>query len=312
MAHSPIILVPLDGSALAERAVRLACQLATAGRGKLILLRVLPISAGIATPLLLVSDPVADEARLVREAEAYLEQIAQPLRASLDVQTVVASGSAPEAILDEIALRNVGLIVMSTHGRSGIGRWVYGSVADEVMRRASVPVVLVPAHARPELADDRPPRLLVPLDGSDVAQEALGPAADLARQLGGQLTLLQVIVPPSYSFSEAAAPDAYDPTGEREIAFRYLDGLARDLSDRGFVAWTRDAVGPAADSIVGAAFQIGADLIVMSTHGHSGLARLVLGSVATDVIQQTAIPVVVYRPSAARVRSEAGHASAPM
>ncbi|HEX5416314.1 MAG TPA: universal stress protein, partial [Chloroflexota bacterium] len=148
------ILVPLDGSKLAERALAIARDLAGALGARLTLLRVIaPNAAG-------------EGGEAQADAETYLRDVAKRLGGS-EVTADVRSGDAAPVILAEVEQRGIDLIAMSTHGRSGIGRWIYGSVADEVVRHAPVPVVLVPAtSALREWPTDRPPRLLVSLDFS--------------------------------------------------------------------------------------------------------------------------------------------------
>src|ERR1051326_3917222 len=92
------------------------------------------------------------------------------------VETTIPWGEPTDEILEQVRSARADLVVMATHGRSGLGRWLYGSVADEVLRRASVPIFLVPPGSYEPWSADRAPRILVPLDGSQLSQAALGPA----------------------------------------------------------------------------------------------------------------------------------------
>src|SRR5207253_5755743 len=124
-------------------------------------------------------------------AQAEFQSVIDGLRKDgLDVEGHFAEGPAADVIYAQAAASRASLIVMSTHGHGGLGRWLYGSVADEVLRRVPVPVLLVSAVCTQTLADDQPLRVVVPLDGSDLAEEALGPARDLAVTLGSALLLL--------------------------------------------------------------------------------------------------------------------------
>jgi nucleotide-binding universal stress UspA family protein len=192
---------------------------------------------------------------------------------------------------------------MSTHGHGGLGRWLYGSVADEVLRRMPVPVLLVSAVCtQTAWAENKPARVVVPLDGSSLASEALRPARDLATALGGEMLLLAVVEP------TVVYPDGYLERGvdletvETQQASHYLDTVATAQRTASSVppVSTRVAHGDAAAEICAVDRAVGADAIAMATHGRGGLARLLLGSVATRTIHQSSVPVLVYRPVAVR------------
>ncbi len=289
------ILVTLDGSAFAERALPYARMIAESSQARVILLRVIsPTEGG--------SDSAAtDQTQQVRDAEAYLAEVSTRLGA-VPVDRKVVVGVPGEVIVGEIARSAVDLIVMSTHGRSGLGRWVYGSVADEVMRRSPVPVLLVPAECQPTAWKDRAPRILVPLDGSELSEEALDPALELAKVLGAELRLLRVVepYPAAYAYADPSAYIMIDPTPELEAARAYLDQVAVRLREKGAVVDVKEEFGFAVTTITDTARAQAVDLIAMSTHGSSGLRRLIMGSVATGVVQRAAVPILIVRPAAAR------------
>jgi nucleotide-binding universal stress UspA family protein len=188
---------------------------------------------------------------------------------------------------------------MSTHGRSGLGRWLYGSVADQVLRRANVPVMLVSPGCPGSWAENSPVRVMLALDGSDQAAEALGPATELAAALQAEIILLKVVESPETIYSEVALQAERIQVAERAEADAYLEKIAAQL--RPSTPWpvaVRVARGPAAATIASTARDVHADAIVMATHGRAGLARIVLGSVTTGVLQQANVPLLVYRPSA--------------
>jgi nucleotide-binding universal stress UspA family protein len=292
------ILVPLDGSQLAERALSYAEVMAKANGARILLLRVVP------APRFAVGDPTPDQARAIRDAEAYLADAAAKLTKPTIIETAVFVGDAADSIIEEIDLRNVDLVVMSTHGRSGFGRWVYGSVADEVMRHAGVPVLLVPVSCQVSWPSSRPPRLLVPLDGSDLARVALVEAADLATWLEAEMYALRVVSPIAYAYSDSAPYLNYNPTEDLKEAHSYLDAVVADLCSRGQTIRVLEAVGPVAAMIAATAAEQGVDLIVMSTHGNGGITRLLMGSVTTGVIQQSWVPIMIIRPRAVRQHAE--------
>ncbi len=296
------ILLTLDGSPFAERALPYARMIAEASQARVILLRVVsPTEGG-------TDAASADQTQHVRDAEAYLSEVSTRL-GSVPVDRKVAIGIPGEIIVGEISQETVDLIVMSTHGRSGLGRWVYGSVADEVMRRSTVPVLLVPAECQPTTHKDRAPRILIPLDGSELSEEALDPALELAKVLGAELRLLRVVepYPAAYAYADPSAYIMIDPTPELEAARAYLDQIAERLRAKGAVVEVKEEFGFAVTTITDTARAQAVDFIAMSTHGSSGLRRLIMGSVATGVVQRAAVPILIVRPAAVR---ETAHDSA--
>jgi nucleotide-binding universal stress UspA family protein len=181
------ILVPLDGSALADRAVPFAATIATRAGWSLLLLRAVDtLSAPTETAGL----------ALKHEAQERLDATAAALTAgSINAATRVVDGQAVTAILDATADEHVSLVAMSTHARGGLGRLIYGSVADAVLRHAPVPVLTVPPHGLDEWPPDQRIKILVPLDGSQVSKAALAPACELADVLGVAAARLRSDVP---------------------------------------------------------------------------------------------------------------------
>lgn len=298
------ILVPLDGSPLAERALPYAELLAQALEARLVLVRAVVAHTfpGV--------DPTDAQVRAVEEAEAYLAGLAARLaERGLAVETATPYGDAVQEILLEIDLRRADLVVMATHGRSGLGRWVYGSVAAGVLARSPVPVLLVrawqPSLAAPPIA--KQPRLLVPLDGSEFAEEALPVAVRLAERLGGSLVLVQAVpVPmPVAVPGGVVVPEAFDLDSAQAEAHAYLrrvaDRLAREHP--GLESQVEVRVGLAADAIVAASRDHHAALVVMATHGRTGVGALLLGSVADAVLRQGSVPLLLVRPAAMRAPS---------
>ncbi len=287
---SGIILVPLDGSVLAERAVPYAHTLAAAMEAEILLVRAVEVSS--------TRDARrgGDLAERTREARTYLDEIAARLGNLVRVETVVLAGDPTTAILGEIERKHVSLLVMSTHGMAGIGRWIYGSVADQVIRQTDLPILLIPAHCQLRWTDTQPHRIVVPLDGSSFAEEALGPASDLAQALGAEIVLMHVIVPPTYTYADVTSYVYYDPSDDRAEACRLLEDVAYGLRVRGIRTAIHDAVGFPAMAIAEATSKLGGTLIAMSTHGRGGVSRRLMGSVATGVIQRATAPVLIVRP----------------
>jgi len=287
------ILVPLDGSPFAERALAVAQGLAQGTPARLILVRVVHV---LAIPGI---DSREEQWTALADAQKYLDATVARLRPShLVSETAVPYGDAAAEILLEIDLRSADLVVMATHGRSGVGRWLYGSVADQILRRANVPIVLVPPAATHLWPTDRRPVILVALDGSTLAEAALAPATALAMSQHAQLVLLRVVPLPSYvSYGEAGAYAADDTDAYVSGARSDLLTLAQPLRSCVESVRVRTEVGDPATCIAQAARDEQADMICMATHGRSGLTRLVLGSVASGVLGHAQAPVLLVRPA---------------
>lgn len=290
------ILVPLDGSDIAAQVLPHASYQAQRWGSQVVLLRVLesqPANVGWFAKSTALPDPA--------EAEAYLERTAQELTAEgLDVDYVLEHGLPAETIIDVAGGAQVDLITMSTHGRSGIGRWVYGSVADKVLQGADIPIFLIRAEPDPEpVAVTGYRRLLVPLDGSELAELALSHAERWAQTCNAEIILLRVPTLPSYT---PLGPEAtmLVPTLLSEAyqeADSYLANVSRRLKAKGLVIH-RAAVDPGAvaETVIDYARESAVDCIVMSTHGRSGLRRWVYGSVADRVLRGADLPILLIRP----------------
>ena len=294
------ILVPLDGSAFAEQALPLATDVACKAGAALNLVRVHMLYA-LTEPACawLPFYPSADAA-LKQQEQAYLGAVSQRLTCpKKPIASCLAVGMEADAILEQAQASKVDLIVMTTHGRGPASRFFLGSVADEVVRRAPVPVVLLRPHDPPEEPAAPPSitKVLVPLDGSALAEEVLGPAATLARLLGARCTLLRVVEsrlhPPAAPHAGELPPDPR--VGE---ARSYLRGVGEKLNGQSIRSDVQVVVSPhSAGAILEAAQTEPGTLIALATHGHGGFRRMLLGSVADKLIRAAAGPVLVYRPT---------------
>jgi nucleotide-binding universal stress UspA family protein len=311
------ILVPLDGSARAGRALPYATTLAGAERARLVrrAQRCLePTWAGSAASqaparLILVravkthafpgTDPGPAQVAAIEEGEKDLAGVADQLRTDgLEVEPHIYYDEPAQAIQDAARRHRADLIVMSTHGRTGPGRLVYGSVADAVLRHAEVPVLMVPPGAERPWPADRPLRILVPLDGSELAADALTAAQSLADAFGADLVLLRAIEPRYYPlYGEGYASIPIDDEVLQAEALRYLEQVAAPLRDGARTVQVRVTAGRATSQIVRVAREEGIDLIAMATHGRGGLARLVLGSVAAEALHRADVPLLLTRPT---------------
>ncbi|MFQ5341384.1 MAG: universal stress protein [Anaerolineae bacterium] len=290
------ILIPLDGSDLAAQALPHGVLQARKFGAQLVLLRVVePMPAPVAE-WVVVEDLSTVQARV----ETYLADVEKALAAEgLDVECHSRFGPSAETIVAFAGAEDIDLITMSTHGRTGIGRWVYGSVADKVLRGAETPVFLVRvSRAEQSVAEPNYHCILVPLDGSEVAELALPYAEIWTRAFDGEVVLLRVPTLPAYV---SLGPDAsmLVPsllTEAYEEADAYLANAVRKLKAKGLTVH-KAAVEPGAiaDTIIDFARDAGIDCIVMSTHGRSGLGRWVYGSVADRVLRGAGVPVLLVR-----------------
>jgi nucleotide-binding universal stress UspA family protein len=295
------ILVPLDGSALAERALPYVQLLAPALGTHVRLLHAFR-TAHLAQPIGKQADqpPVGDYAagdwrswpawELPGDGvENYLAAQATKLRAGgLRVEVASRPGRPATAIVEAAAQADT-LIAMATHGYQGLKRWSLGSVADEVLHTTHAPLLLVRGGQAPR--DIR--RILLPLDGSGFARQALPAALDLAIGTGAELIVLQSVAGSVEEYI-AAAPQisALRTALGREVtqAYTLRGGLAQSA-----VVTPTVVVGAAADAIVEETERRRVDLIVMATHGYQGLKRWRAGSVAEDVLHMTSVPVLLVR-----------------
>jgi nucleotide-binding universal stress UspA family protein len=299
------ILVPLDGSPFAEQAVPLASRIAQRAGSKLRLALVHqlpPAPVDMAGARLFTSIELATR----RSERGYLRGVQAKLRAGGTrlSSAVTLTGAAGPALAQYVRDLGIDLVVMATHGRGGIRRAWLGSVADHLIRDLEIPVLLVrPVEGGP--APDRPPgmgQILVPLDGSALAEEALDAAAALARIWDTELTLLQVVPPVLLSTDPALPlPSAYDEeltTMCRTQAQDYLDDVAERMRGQGLRATGVAVVGwSAVGSILDVARPERVALVALATHGQGGLRRLALGSVADKLVRGADVPVLVYRPA---------------
>jgi nucleotide-binding universal stress UspA family protein len=240
---------------------------------------------------------------LHQQAQAYLDTQAQTLRsAGIEVTSEVRTGSPAETIVEVAAAHMPGaLIAMATHGYSGLRRWALGSVADKVIHATDAPVLLVRGQAQPVVQPPR--RILTPLDGSGLSRQALPLASEIARAAHAELILLRAVVPMIEAY--IGAPVLGRPLVENsetlnalhEYALDELKAEAASLRAEAPRVLTRAIIGYPAEVIIDEAREMDVDLIVMATHGYSGLRRWALGSVADKVLHATTTPLILVRAS---------------
>ena len=284
------IVVPLDGSPAAERVLAYVARLPSR---QVRLLQVFPDVSD------LVPDPeLLDAWRRARaeDAEAYRGHAAGLLHEQgREVDQAWAFGEPAEQIVTAAAPGD--LIAMSTHGRGLAGRVLLGSVADRVVRHAAAPTLLVRAGERPtggaEVA-----RLVVPLDGSKLAEQALPVAAELARELGVPVRLVRALdvdlvraavqAGPAVAAAHAASQARLE-TG----ILAELEARAASLREQGVAATAEVLHGAAVPALLAAL--VPDDLLVLTTHGRGNVGRWLLGSVAEPLVRQAVAPVLLVR-----------------
>lgn len=288
------ILVPVDGSPLSERALRYAIPIAERHGARLTLLQVvapiLPAIAGGGAP---VRDPALD-AEWADEDRRAVERVAKRARkqTAVQVDVVFRRGRAAQEIAEYAKDQSIDLVVMCTHGRGGFERLWLGSVADALLRQLTVPTLLVRAArgaALPEPGATLFPRVLVPVDGSPHAEQAVQAALTLVGDTPVAVTLLSVVHPTAAMGAKAFPSDA-----ERELCARYLEPLAVRHRGPGRSIEVETAVtANVGKAIVEHAKRHDASLVALATQGLGGVQRFVVGSVADKLIRTAPMPVLV-------------------
>jgi len=309
------VLVPLDGSAFAEQALPMAEVICRAYNAPLTLLSVLqPQRLPFTFPLTPAWEERMEAMRV--EREAYLSRVAAELIASgIETGYIVQVGTS---VVEEInvLMNEIGgvetrketgdsaerkgyeppgnLIVMSTHGRSGIPRWLIGSVASKVIQQVTQPVLLIRpiTEARERLWQPRLRKLLVALDGSEFAERVLPYARTLATRFGSELLLLTVPEVPEAQMYGPMADAVKEIRLQAEEKIReYLEGVAETLREEGLRVHILVTGSGPARTIVSVSETEAIDLIMLATHGRGDLDRLFMGSVADRVVRHTRCPV---------------------
>jgi len=308
------ILVPLDGSALAEHILPYVRALAPLLNAQIHLLEVVPepahepVSSGGLVMLYAGGDALDHEQSRQRweleeafaRAETYIDAQTSRLEdANLIVHSNIVGGQPAQVIVDLARDRHAKLVAMATHGRGGLQRWALGSVADRVAQASAAPVLLVRATPHPAPIDFSLKHILVPLDGSELARQALPLACELAQAAQAKITLIQAISPkiegypslltqplPSYGVILNAL---------RVAAQQELEQVVGQIRRPDIPIEIAVVTGHAAEVIVDEAAKRTASMIVMATHGYGGLRRWALGSVADQVLHATNLPLMLVR-----------------
>jgi nucleotide-binding universal stress UspA family protein len=307
------ILVPLDGSTAAEHALPVALSLARRLGAALRIVHVHITAWGVYGEGGLYGALVDQEVR--DGMQAYLNETVQRISTAAEVSltSTFLEGLVPDAIKRHAADANVDLIVMTTHGRGPMARFWLGSVSDALVRQMSIPVLFVPPNdIRVDLSQEPViKRIVISLDGSQLAEQVLEPAMALATAAEADVVLLRVIQQwtPDHDSPDAPRMSGLRPEllkqmqeadqQEQAAAEKYLAQLVEKLRAPSMNVQSRLVRhGQPATAILEEASTLAVDIIALATHGHGGLKRLLLGSVADKVLRGATTPVLVYRPVA--------------
>ena len=284
---SRTVVIALDRSDVSARALPFAQQVAQLWRGRLVLVHAL----------------VSQDAHAPVPVERELRSIVQDLNAlGITAEAVIRQASPAQAIVDVVREREADLIVMASHQRHGLNRWLRGSITEDVLARTPAPLLMIPAEGASPFGPRR--RILVPLDGSPTGEAALDFLR--GRSTNGPIELLlmrvvshmPVMVGADATFSvEALSPAELE--AELQEARAYTARLGDSIADSSVVVRHQviEAAEPVARVILEAAAHERADLIALGTHAKTGVSRLVLGSVSEEILERSPIPVLLVRPT---------------
>ncbi len=294
--HFKRILVPLDGSRLAESILPVVTTLARCLHAKICLLHIIEENA----PHSVHGFPHLTSAQ---EAEAYIAGIAAGIESEIEVEQHVHGTEEHNVALsvarhaDEL---EADMIALCTHGRSGLRRAVSGSIAQQVLRRVKIPVIL----ARPDMrAPSTIESLMLPLDSQREGEVALPIAAEIARACGAALHLVSVIPTVSTLTGDKSAAARLSPiataatldTQVDEEVRPYLDQILEQLAEDGVEAGAFMRRGNIGQALIKEAAQNRADLIIIATHGRAGLGALFIGSIAAGLVTKVSQPLLLVR-----------------
>ena len=293
------ILIPLDGSETAEAILPFAQEIAKNTQGQIVLVTAVQQTG--------VWDATLSLQVLDKEEQAAADYVKTKAAAlGPNVTSRVTRGEAAEAILTVAEDEKADLIGISTHGRSGLSRWLFGSTATKILESSPVPVLFL----HPKKGEDKGApgpvvkKILVPMDGSPEALSVLPVVEGFAKAVGASLVLFHAVPPiTSYpGYETAGLAGVGDILKDlQEQAKQILTRTAADVKSRGVEATAAIVIETSVDGILRAADELNVDLIAIGTHGRGGLGRMVLGSTADGVVRRSAdVPCLV-------VRSTAGH-----
>lgn len=290
------ILVPLDGSKLAELALYKAAELSAKFDSEAYLLH--------------VTKPRVRETHL---HHGYLKHASDLIRVYIngfggikaDIKTIIEYGDPTKSILRFVSKNKIDLVVMSTHGRSGLKKWWLGSTANEVARESGIPVLLVRANMNKAAMETPVAKILVPLDGSKFAQQILSHVEMIAANLGSEIVLIRIVesleeteVDTKEKGEEIIVLKKYTNMIRSTLENRakaYLERVEKSMLIKGLKVKSVVLSGKVSPTIIQYADDNFIDLIAISTHGYTGINRWAFGSVAAKLVQYSTRPILVIR-----------------
>lgn len=279
------ILVPLDGSKLAEQAVYYAEEIAKRFRGEVVLLTTFVLGDGLKRP-----------------SKTYMEEKAEELQSSgIRASLMYFQGDPATKILNFAENNDIDLIVISSHGCTGDRCWPLGSIANKVVQKSNILTLLVRPSEPGETRTKKDMRkILLALDGSRVAEYIIPYVENLARNMGSEVILFRTVEPITIPFETS-----YRYREEYEVSFlanaekeaeTYLSGQENAIRDKGIKVRSALVRGKADQAILKYAEDKSVSLIALTTHGFSGIAKWAYGSVAARIIEGSSRPVLLMRP----------------
>jgi nucleotide-binding universal stress UspA family protein len=304
------ILVPLDGSTFGEHALPLAMHMAKKLNAQLHLVHVHSLLDATYAELQVFDNTLDTELR--NKEREYLHAIQKKVQDRLSVPVTIRNvdGDIPSAVREQAESLRASWVVMTTHGKGPMGRFWLGSNTDELVRSLTIPLIVVHPHDHPvDLSEqDTIKHMLIPLDGTPLAEQILEDAVMLGKALGADYTLLRVVTP-VYPVTLPAEPaifgsvatDIMDRVEKVHVELKrdagaYLETIAAQLRGQGLKVETRVVVEEQPGVAILDSAKTPIDLIAIGTHGRGGLSRLLLGSVADKVIRGAKVPILVHKP----------------
>ena len=303
-----VIMAPTEGSDTERTAISVAVKLAQRFDAELRLVRVatapMVVESEVRQPVLEITEQTLREERLARLRK--LEALGTQCRALGDIRVITAleDGRIAPTLRDYANRFNVDLIVMSSHSRGGVTRITLGSVTDYLIRNTNIPVLVVKQSASFMAAtfEEAAPRIVVPLDGSELAEKILPEIVALASRLNATVSLLHVLTPATYSQKEIMQPGLPWWDTDIENAESYLSRAASHLAEEGLTV-SKDVVlsEDVATAILDYSTRARADLIAIATRGSGGMSRFVFGTVADAVTRKASTSLFVFHPKLTEV-----------
>lgn len=288
------MLIPLDGSPLAEKVIPYAKRIANMLNLELIFLYVYKHNESISKFV----------------CKAYIERVAEMVNAGLSSKGEIIKGNPAKTITNYTNEHSIDLVLLATHGQSGFGRWTTGSTAHKVITLSKTPILLIrPNTSRNLMPDGWPKTILIPLDGSQLAESVIPSVEIFTDQMHKRIevTLLKVCEPPDLlsDYPEAIMQLSWKEhvkrvtTVTQQACGLYLGQVQKRLEEKGMkirskvLFGDRDNVAP---EIAGYISKNDCDLIAMSTHGHSGISEWPYGHVADRLVRTVSVPLLLVRP----------------